>query len=247
MIEEGKALNKSNKNNFYKKIYNIDYSKKLVAPSTDPVKVDELSTYIPELIFAKADLLHVDIMDGIFVKRKTYDFRVPKILRKRFDIPLDIHLMIDNPKSNYKKFLSARPQILTVEYEAFEYEEDMKKVLKGIRKAKIKSGIAIAPETEVSKLTNFLDYVDSVTIMGVTPGASGQKLDESVLSKINELNDFKKKFKKDLIIEFDGGVNNKNASDLYNRGVNVLISGSYVYNMLSRRHAINMLKGIDTI
>lgn len=227
----------------------IDYNKRLVSPSTDPVPKEELNAYAEDVKFAGADLLHCDVMDGEFVPRKTINEYVVADLRKANILPLDIHLMIRKPHKKIRKYAKMKPEFITIEYEAFEKARHLIKCLKVMRRRKIRGGLAIAPRTSVAVLVPFLGLIDTVLVMGVEPGRSGQTMDPMTVHKVAELNMLRQRYKANLFIEVDGGVTPENAEELYNAGANSVVSGSYVYNAISRRAAVARIKGedLDTI
>lgn len=223
----------------------IDYNKRLVSPSTDPVPKDQLIEYAEDVKFGGADLLHCDIMDGEFVPRKTIDSSAVSELRKSNILPLDVHLMIKKPHKKIKRYAKLKPEYITIEYEAFEKARHLIKCLKVMKRYKLHGGLAIAPRTSVAVLVPFLGLIDTVLIMGVEPGRSGQVMDPMTVHKVAELNMLRQRYKSNLFIEVDGGVTPENAEELYNAGANSVVSGSYVYNAISRRAAINRIKGED--
>lgn len=223
----------------------IDYNKKLVSPSTDPASKEELHEYVEDLKFGGADLLHCDIMDGEFVPRKTIDNYTVAELRKKNVLPLDVHLMVMKPHRKIRRYAKLKPEYLTIEYEAFEKARHLIRCLKIMRRYKLHGGLAIAPRTSVAVLVPFLGLIDTVVVMGVEPGRSGQVMDPMTVHKVAELNLLRQRYKANLFIEVDGGVTPENAQELYEAGANALVSGSYVYNAMSRRAAITKIKGED--
>ncbi len=223
----------------------IDYNKRLISPSTDPVPLNELNDYVKDIKFGGADLLHCDVMDGEFVTRKTYDQKVVSVIRRSSPLPLDVHLMVEKPHKKIKKYAELKPEFLTIEYEAFYKARHLVKALKILRRYKVKGGLAIGPRTSVAVLVPFLGLIDVALVMGVEPGMSGQAMDPMTVHKVAELDLVRRKYKANLFIEVDGGVNPQNSNELYEAGANSLVSGSYVYNSLSRRSAINRIKGED--
>ena len=216
--------------------------KLLVAPSTDPVKtVEDIIKYVDE-IKNDADLLHCDIMDGKFVENKTFSYDVLRIIKERTLLPLDVHLMVENPTKLIKNFIQSGANIITVHYEAYKSKNKLIKDLKQIRKWGLLSGLSIKPNTEVTEIVSLLGYCDFVLVMSVEPGKSGQKFIEHTYSKISELNKIKKDYCARLKIEVDGGINPEISHKLKNLGADVIVSGSYVYLSDDRQMAISNLR-----
>ena len=216
---------------------------KLIAPSTEPVEKDGVIDYAQDLLNAGADLLHCDVMDGVAVKKVTYNEKMIFMLKRKVpNLKLDVHLMTAGGSGIVRRFVRAKPFAITVQYDYFEYEKDLLKALKMISEAKIKCGISLSPNVPLSFVTPYLKYIDIILVMGVVPGVGGQKLIPSTLSKLKQVKHLKDTLKKDLIISFDGGVNFKNANEIFEIGADVLVSGSAIYNSFDRAYAIRALK-----
>lgn len=213
-----------------------------VSVSTDPIKEYQKITDYVSLIQDKADLLHCDIMDGKFVDGKTYDARLLENINHNSVIMLDVHLMIENPQNYYQDYINAGANIITVHYEAFKDKELLDQVIKDIKSQGILAGISIKPGTSFKEIKNFLYGVDIVLVMSVEPGASGQKFMPSALEKIKEIDKFRSDNNLAFKIEVDGGVNEGNSHALIAAGVDILVSGSYVYNSKDKAKAIETLK-----
>jgi ribulose-phosphate 3-epimerase len=150
-------------------------------------------------------------------------------------LPLDVHLMIDNPEKYLLDFADAGAKILTVHYEAC---KNLKSVLKKIKELGMKAGISIKPKTNVEVLKPYLDLVDWVLVMSVEPGFGGQSFMENSLEKIKWL----RKSAPKLDIAVDGGINDKTAKECVKAGANVLVAGSYIFKSRNRKSAIISLK-----
>lgn len=187
---------------------------------------------------AKANYVHVDVMDGKFVKNKTFDHTFVDKLRDKTNLMLDVHLMVENPEDVIDDYAEAGADIITVHYEAC---KDVRAILKRINDKNIVAGLAISPKTPVLKIKDYLDegLVDIVVVMGVKPGACGQAFIPGSAEKVAEIRELNKK----VYIEIDGGVTLKNASLLRKMGVNIIVSGSTIFNSKNMKKVIKNLKG----
>ncbi len=213
-----------------------------VAPSTDPLKEKQSIIDYAKQIQPYADLLHCDIMDGKFVKNKTFDSSFVKSINSQSLIPLDVHLMTKEPLQTLEEYINAGANILTVHYEAFADKRELLQALSLTRKKGALAGISFKPNTQIKDVKSFFFYVDVVLLMGVEPGESGQEMMESTFARLSEINKFRNENKLCFKIEVDGGVNEKNAHLLSELGADILVSGSYVFNASDREKAIKKLK-----
>lgn len=217
---------------------------KYVAPSTEPADRSEVADYVQELLGIGADFIHCDVMDGIAVPKQTYNEKMITLLRRKFpNAKLDVHLMTAGGSATVKRYIKAKPFAITVQYEFFQSEKDLVNALKAISKAGIKCGISLSPNVPFSYITPYLKYIDLILVMGVKPGAGGQKLIPQTLSKVKEAKHLKDILKQSLLISFDGGVTLQNACDIYEAGADIVVSGSSIYNSFDREYAITALKG----
>ena len=213
-----------------------------VSVSTDPVKnFGDVVDYAKDMQ-GKADLLHCDVMDGKFVKKKNYDFNLVDNINQNSLIMLDVHLMCGEPLASVDDYLSAGANIITVHYEAFKDKNDIVKAVEKIHKAKALAGISISPETAVKDIKMYINNVDVVLVMSVVPGASGQSFMPESLAKIKELDAIRKGNNYGYKIEVDGGINNENVKAVVEAGADMIVSGSYVYNAKDRLKAIDSLR-----
>lgn len=214
-----------------------------VSVSTDPI-----SSYHEIVEYAKsiqpfADFLHCDIMDKNFVRKQTYDHTLVKNINANTLLPLDVHLMVNEPLNVVENYLNAGANILTLHYEAFEDKNDLVEAIKLIKSSKNLAGISLKPETPFKEIKSFCFDIDVVLVMSVEPGASGQKFMPAIYQKIKEINTFRKENQLKFKIEVDGGVNLDNAKMLTELGVDMLVSGSFVYKSDDKEGAIKQLKG----
>jgi len=180
-----------------------------------------------------ANYVHFDVMDGKFVKQKTFNHELVNNTVTR--IQKDVHLMVMQPEKIVDKYLKAGADIITFHAEA---TKSPKKIIDAIKKKGVLAGLAISPETPVKKIEKFLDDIDLVLVMTVKPGKGGQKLIKAALKKIKML----RKKKPDLIIEADGGITGENASEVVEAGADILVSGSYIWKSNDPKLAIDLLR-----
>lgn len=178
----------------------------------DLVKLNETDT----------DYIHVDIMDGNFVKKKTMPFKEMRNIYKYTSKRLDVHLMVKNPKKYIKDYASLNTEYITFHIET----DDVLKNLELIKKYGIKCGLAIKPNTEIKELVPYLPLLDLVLIMSVEPGEGGQKFMDDAENKINELKVLLNEYKSKALINVDGGIN-KDTKDKC-KNADILVIGSYV-------------------
>ena len=189
-------------------------------------------------IVNEVEYLHIDVMDGVFVNNISIGIPVVKALRPHFDIVFDTHLMIVKPEKYIKQFAEAGSDIITFHYEA---TENVMEVIDMIRSYGVKAGISIKPKTDVEVLKPFLNKLDLILVMSVEPGFGGQAFDDSSLTKIKWLKQ-QKEFGYKYEIEVDGGINATTGALCKNSGVDVLVSGSYIFNAKDRSSAIKSLR-----
>ena len=207
-----------------------------VAPSLLSADFSALAKDIRKVERAGADMLHVDIMDGHFVPNITIGPVVVKYMRKVSKLPLDVHLMIKNPKKYVSSFIAAGSDMITVHIETVSLKE-IKAIAKELKNKGLKFGVSLNPGTSLSKIKPVLKYVDFVLVMSVNPGFGGQAFIPSALTKIKEL---RKIFKKDIAV--DGGINSVTGKLVKDAGANILAAGSYIFGAKNVKKAIDSLK-----
>lgn len=217
--------------------------KVLIAPSTDPCAIKDLTEYVKQLEKDGADWIHCDIMDGKFVPKRTFDHLIFAFLRKATSLPLDVHLMCSQPMAVAKDFIKYGADGITVHYEAFNDKISLLTSLQELRSLGVRVGLSIKPETPVQKVENLLNYLDLVLIMSVEPGKSGQSFIKDSLIKIAYLSKKRSELGLNFLIEVDGGVNETNASIITVSGADVLVSGNCVFLSENRRKTMEILRG----
>jgi len=184
-----------------------------------------------------ADWLHVDVMDGHFVPNITIGVPVVKSIKKVTNLPLDVHLMIENPENYIEPFIKAGADIVTFHLEAA--PDKVLEIAAKIRKLGAKAGLSIKPNTTAEEILNFLPYLDLVLVMTVEPGFGGQSFMHNCAQKIAQI---REETPKDLIIQVDGGINNVTGHICTSLGANSLVAGNYIYGHKDIAQAIKSLK-----
>ena len=197
-----------------------------VAPSILSADFVNLERDIRSLPAAGADYVHVDVMDGMFVPNITIGIPVVAAISRIAPLPLDVHLMIEEPGRYIEEFKKSGADMLTVHAEACKHLDS---TLREIRKAGMKVGVAINPGTPVSQLECVLDLVDMVLVMTVNPGFGGQSYIESCTGKVQKLRKMITDAGLDVDIQVDGGINEKTIDKVLDAGANILVAGSAVF------------------
>lgn len=187
---------------------------------------------------SRAEWLHFDVMDGVFVPNISFGFPVLESVKRDCTKLLDVHLMIVEPEKYVQRFAQAGAEMLTFHLEATKKPLE---VIKIIRAENIKVGITINPDVPVKHLEPYISKVDMVLLMTVFAGYGGQKFIPESYTRIDELKTLIAKHNPQCLIEVDGGVNFENAPLLFSHGVNVLVAGSTVFNAANPQHAISRL------
>jgi len=210
-----------------------------IAPSIlscDFTNLKELISLIEE---AGADMLHLDIMDGHFVPNISFGPRVVSSIKGITKLPLDVHLMIENPEKFISVFAQAGAKIITVNSEAC---INLREEIKAIKKEGLEVGVALNPQTPVESLLGHLNQIDMALLMTVEPGYGGQTFISSVLPKIAQLRDYILKSRLDVDIQVDGGIDLETAQSAIDSGANILVAGEYIFDSPSPRKAIENLR-----
>ena len=194
----------------------------IVSPSLLSADLANLSSEIKAVENAGADWLHIDVMDGHFVPNLTMGPPVVASIKKVTSLPLDVHLMIENPQNYILPFVKSGADILTVHIETL---TDTKAVLNQIHDLGVKAGLSLRPSTSVDHIIPFLEDIDLVLVMTVNPGFSGQKFIPESVEKIKVI----RKRAPQLLISVDGGINAYTKKECIDAGANVLVAGNYIF------------------
>lgn len=214
--------------------------KTYIAPSILSADFAEMGKEVQNIEKCGADLIHCDVMDGVFVPNITFGIKMVADLRKRTNLPLDCHLMIINPEKYVEAFKKAGADYITVHYEAC--KENTAEVLKKISSMGVKCGVVINPDTSTDKIINLLPLCDMVLVMSVFPGFGGQSFIESSLDNVRKIKQALKNIDKQVLIEIDGGINEKTAKLAKEAGADVLVAGNSVFSSPDRAAMIEKLR-----
>ena len=212
---------------------------KLISPSLLSADFGNLQRDIEMLNASECDWLHVDVMDGIFVPNISFGQPIVKHIKKHAQKPLDVHLMIMDPGRYVQDFKDAGADILTIHYEACHHHD---RVLHAIHDAGMKGGVVLNPSSPVCLLEDIIQECDMVLLMSVNPGFGGQKFIEHTIDKVHRLRELIDRSGSHALIEVDGGVQGQTAPRLVAAGVDVLVSGSYVFKATEPEAVIKWLK-----
>ena len=209
-------------------------------------KGEESKTFFP-LEKAKTDYFHIDVMDGKFVEKNTYDkmFKYASYIKRISNLPLDIHLMVENVEEATEDYLALEPNSITFHYEACKNKEEVWKYINKIKQNNCKVGLSIKPETNVEEIYEFLPYIHTCLIMTVEPGKGGQTLLGDMVDKIKTLKSYIDKNDIEIDIEADGGINLKTAESVAKAGANILVSGTAILIAKDYKVIIDELKNSD--
>lgn len=213
-----------------------------IAPSMLSADFSRFGEEVKDIVKNGADVLHLDVMDGNFVKNISFGPKFIKEARPYTDATFDAHLMILNPWNYIDRFADAGADIITVHYEAC--KERLKDTLKAIKSLGVKCGAVINPDTPVSVLKPVIEDCDMILLMSVFPGFGGQKFIEDVLPKIAEAKKLVEESGKDIDIEIDGGITRDNVKAVKLAGANVIVAGSTVFNEKDRAAVIKYLREV---
>lgn len=211
-----------------------------IAPSMLSADFSEMGQALIEVEKAGADLIHLDVMDGVFVPNITFGIKMVKDLRKVTGLPLDCHLMIVDPIRYVEQFAKAGADYITVHYEAC--GEKTEETLAKIRSAGVKCGLAINPDTSLDLVEKYIPICDMLLVMSVFPGFGGQKFISDVLTKCEKARSIIDANGYNCEIEIDGGINAETAAKAKNSGCDILVAGSSVFGSDDYSFAIKQLK-----
>ena len=221
-----------------------------VSTSILSMKEKEESKTIMGLEIAKTDYFHIDVMDGKFVLKNTYEkmMEYSSYIKRISNLPLDVHLMVEDVRGAIDDFLLFEPNIITFHLEAIKNSDKEKKkeeilnIIKYIKENNCKVGIAIKPDTKIEEVYEFLPYIHMCLIMTVEPGKGGQELIETTISKIKTLKKYIDENDIEIDIEVDGGINLATANKVKEAGANILVSGTAILMAKDYKVIIDELK-----
>ena len=210
----------------------------IVSPSLLSADFGNLARDLEMINKSNAQMLHLDVMDGVFVPNISFGFPVIKYVQQLCKKPLDVHLMIVEPQKFIKEVRDCGAEIMNVHFEACNH---LDRVVQQIHDAGMKAGVTINPATPVCLLRDIVEKLDLVLLMSVNPGFGGQKFIPNTLNKVRELKALIQEKGSHAVIEVDGGVNDVTGRQLADAGADVLVAGNYVFK------AEDPLKAIDTL
>ena len=211
-----------------------------IAPSILSADFAKMGEEVRSMQACGADVIHYDVMDGVFVNNITFGLKMLEDIRPYTSLPIDAHLMIVQPEKYVERFAKAGADIITVHYEAC--KENLKEVLELIKSTGVKCGAVINPDTPVEKIRNVIPLCDMVLVMSVFPGFGGQKFIPSALDKLREIRAIIEASGKDIDLEIDGGITAENVGLAKAAGANVIVAGSAIFKAADRAAMIAKLK-----
>ena len=215
-----------------------------VSTSILTVKKENILGTIYNLETAKTDYYHIDVMDGKFVEKNTNEImqEYANSIKQISNLPLDVHLMVEDVKAYVDAYLPFEPNIITFHLEACKNKEEVLEVINYIKSNNVKVGIAIKPDTKIEEIYEYLPLVHLVLVMTVEPGKGGQKLIPETIQKVRAIKQYIKDNKIDIDVEVDGGINLENKEELKKAGANILVIGSCIINSNDYKERIETIK-----
>lgn len=218
-----------------------DMTKYMVSPSILSGDFANMGDSVKNACDWGADLIHVDVMDGVYVPNITFGMPMVKSIKPYSQVPLDVHLMITEPEKYVGSFVDCGADIVTFHPDA---SKDVQKGLDTIKSKGAKCGLVLNPDKPLELVYPYINDIDMVLLMSVFPGFGGQKFIAEVLDKAKELKEYITKHNINIDIEIDGGVSSQNAEIIRNSGVNILVAGSAVYKSENPSKEIALIKGL---
>ncbi len=215
-----------------------------ISTSLLSVEKEKSIKVIYDLEVAHTDYYHIDVMDGQFVENNTRELMKShvEVIKQISNIPIDVHLMVQNVKEYVNEYLDIMPNIITFQYEALETKDAVRKIIDHIKKNNVKVGIAIKPDTKLNEIYEFLPYIHMLLIMTVEPGKGGQALIKETLDKIRTLKSYINENNLEIDIEADGGIKLENIEDVKEAGVDIAVVGTGIIKTDDYKATIRKLK-----
>lgn len=210
-----------------------------IAPSILAADFAKLGQEVKEVEAAGAELIHIDVMDGHFVPNISFGAIALEAIRPLSTLPMDVHLMIENPDQYIEQFAKAGADYITVHVEACRH---LHRTIQLIRSFGVKPGVVLNPHTPVETIQHILEDVDMVLFMTVNPGFGGQKFIESVVPKVEALSNIIKERGLNIEIEIDGGINAETIVPCAKAGATIFVAGSAIYSKEDRAQALQEIK-----
>jgi ribulose-phosphate 3-epimerase len=221
----------------------MTYSRIEIAPSILASNFAKLGDEVKRVEDGGADVIHVDVMDGHFVPNISLGIPVVESLRKATRLPLDVHLMIEQPEQYIEDFVHAGADRVLVHQEATPH---LDRALEMIREHGAQAGVALNPSTPVVMLSEVLGRLDTVLVMSVNPGFGGQKFIPNAIEKIRQLDQWRARYNRAFRIEVDGGVELDNAAELVQAGANTLVAGTSIFHTPDPAGAARQMRKLAT-
>ena len=213
--------------------------KNLVSASILSADLLDLKNEIGKVVESGSDMLHFDVMDGVFVNNISFGFPMLEAVKKCTDICLDVHLMISEPNKYLERFAKAGADIFTFHLES---ESSTEKAIETIKKCGIRAGLSIKPNTEFEKVIPFISNIDLLLIMTVEPGFGGQAYIDKMTDKIKKAYRYIKANNLDVKIQVDGGINQNTAKAASEAGADILVAGNYLFRSENMKKAVESIR-----
>lgn len=215
-----------------------------ISTSILTVEKEKATKTFYDLEVAGTNYYHIDVMDGRFVEKNTEElmYEYANTIKQISNLPLDVHLMVEEVKENIEKYIPLEPSIITFHYEACKNKEEILELINFIRQNHIKPAISIKPNTSIDEIKEFLPFLHMILIMTVEPGKGGQKLIPETLIKVKELKEYIDNNNLDTYIEVDGGINKNTIDEAKKTGIDIAVAGSAIISAENFKSAIKELK-----